>query len=206
MLDKQYSRVIRWIRRAQTMSADGNFSDAILDVECARAELDDARQELLLCHQSGNARRSVRTSVMILPAAFAAVLFLARPLHVTESETPIAVSQMRRADAGGMRGDFSVSQSLRTEMSRYNGRPTSEGKRTAEPMRSSAPPAQAGNSLQAAGNRSLTDTGMSVAEARTAARPRPAASKLSDADMYRLVEVGRKALHKSNNSVVLEFN
>ena len=76
MLDKQYSRVIRWIRRAQSMSADGNFSDAILDVECARAELDDARQELLLCHQGGNARRSVRTSVMILPAALAAVLSL----------------------------------------------------------------------------------------------------------------------------------
>ena len=73
MLDKQYSRVIRWIRRAQSMSADGNFSDAILDGECARAELDDARQELLLCHQGGNARRSVRTSVMILPAALAAV-------------------------------------------------------------------------------------------------------------------------------------
>ncbi|EFB91252.1 hypothetical protein HMPREF7215_0343 [Pyramidobacter piscolens W5455] len=47
---------------------------------------------------------------------------------------------------------------------------------------------------------------MSGAEARTAARPRPAASKLSDADMYRLVEVGRKALYKSNNSVVLEFH
>ena len=53
MLDKQYSRVIRWINRAQSMSADGKYSDAIMDVECARAELDDARQELLLCHKSG---------------------------------------------------------------------------------------------------------------------------------------------------------
>ena len=53
MLDKQYNRIIRWVNRAQSMSADGNFSDAILDVECARAELDDARQELLLCHQEG---------------------------------------------------------------------------------------------------------------------------------------------------------
>ncbi len=206
MLDKQYSRVIRWIRRAQTMSADGNFSDAILDVECARAELDDARQELLLCHQSGNARRSVRTSVMILPAAFAAILFLARPLHVIESEAPIAVSQMRRANAGGVRGELSVSQSPKTEMSRYNEWLAAEGNKTAEPMRSSALPAQTGRSLQAAGKMSLTDTAMSGAEARTAARPRSAASKLSDADMYRLVEVGRKALHKSNNSVVLEFH
>ncbi|WP_418565256.1 hypothetical protein [Pyramidobacter piscolens] len=206
MLDKQYSRVIRWIRRAQSMSADGNFSDAILDVECARAELDDARQELLLCHQGGNARRCVRTSVMILPAALAAVLFLASPLRVSESETPIVLSQMQRAEASGRRGDFSAPQLMRTETDRYNEWPTSEGKRTAEPMRSSAPPAQTGNSLQAAGNRSLTDTGMSGAEARTAARPRPAASKLSDADMYRLVEVGRKALYKSNNSVVLEFH
>ena len=206
MLDKQYSRVIRWIRRAQTMSADGNFSDAILDVECARAELDDARQELLLCHQGGNARRSVRTSVMILPAALAAVLFLASPLRVSESETPIVLSQMLRAGEKRQGEDFSVPRLLRTEMDRYNEWLTTEGKRTAEPMRSSAPPAQTGNSLQAAGNRSLTDTGMSGAEARTAARPRPAASKLSDADMYRLMEVGRKALHKNANSVVLEFN
>ena len=50
MLDKQYSRVIRWINRAQSMSADGKYSDAIMDVECARAELDDARIQTFPSH------------------------------------------------------------------------------------------------------------------------------------------------------------
>lgn len=206
MLDKQYSRVIRWIRRAQTMSADGNFSDAILDVECARAELDDARQELLLCHQSGNARRSVRSSAMIVPAALAAVLFLARPLHVPESETPIVLSQMLWADEKRQGEDFSVPRLLRTEMDRYNEWLTTEGKKTAEPLRDGVPSAPNSKSLQTAEKGFSIDAEVSVAEARTAARPRPAASKLSDADMYRLMEVGRKALHKNANSVVLEFN
>lgn len=206
MLDKQYSRVIRWIRRAQTMSADGNFSDAILDVECARAELDDAREELLLCHQSGNVRRSVRTSVMIVPAALAAILFLACPLHVAESEAPIAVSQIRRSDAERPLGEHSASQSLRTEMSRHNGWLAAEEKKTAVPAQSGTPPAQAGSSLQTAEDKLLADIGMPGAEVKTAARSRPAVSKLSDADMYRLVEVGRKALHKSNNTIVLEFH
>lgn len=201
MLDKQYNRVIRWIRRAQTMSADGKFSDAILDVECARAELDDARQELLLCHQGGKARCYVHTYVMILPTALAAVLFLASPLRVTGSEAPAVLSsQMQIADANGPQGEFAAPQLLKTEAGRYHECLTADGRKILDSVQNSASLVQAGKSLQTAEEKLLRDAGISVAEVK------PAASGLSDADIYRLVEVGRKALYKNNNPIVLEFN
>lgn len=82
MLDRQYSRIIRWVHRAQTMSAGGNFSDAILDVECARAELDDARQELLLCHKLGAQRRRMPRFILVVSGALAAVVVWAAPLSL----------------------------------------------------------------------------------------------------------------------------
>ncbi len=91
MLDNQYSRVIRWVNRAQSMSAGGKYSDAILDVECARAELDDARQELLLCHKAGSERKKIPTPALAAITAICAVFFMASPLQIALLPTDIAV-------------------------------------------------------------------------------------------------------------------
>lgn len=95
MLDRQYSRIIRWVHRAQTMSAGGNFSDAILDVECARAELDDARQELLLCHKLGAPRRRLPRAALAVSGALVAAVVWAAPISL-ESVPAGSVAQKRQ--------------------------------------------------------------------------------------------------------------
>ena len=98
MLEKQYSRIIRWVHRAQAMSADGNFSDAILDVECARAELDDARQELLLCHKDGAPQRRIPKFLLGIPSAVVAVMIWAMPLCIEPDMTRFTAVPNRPSD------------------------------------------------------------------------------------------------------------
>ncbi len=188
MLDKQYSRIIRWVNRAQTMSAGGKYSDAILDVECARAELDDARQELLLCHQTGAERKKLHAPVLILTSAFCAVLFLVSPLEISQN------APGETADEGILkveRSSISASESQSIETASvvpFQTQPAAENKD--------------GPQLAVAEN------AVEESEKKIAPSSRNINSeyRLSERDVYRLVEVGRNALQKNKGTLVIEFN
>ncbi len=105
MLDNQYSRVIRWVNRAQSMSAGGKYSDAILDVECARAELDDARQELLLCHKAGSERKKIPAPALAVVTALCAVFFMATPLQIALLPADV-ISVQNSAELGNSQREF----------------------------------------------------------------------------------------------------
>ncbi len=170
MLDKQYNRIIRWVHRAQTMSADGNYSDAILDVECARAELDDARQELLQCHRSGGETRRLPFALLAVSAAAVSVLVWASPLGL---------------------GDY-----------------VARGNAIVPAPASATAAAELPAGIREAAARSFADE---TAESEKIRRfPRVASSRparrLNDDVLYRLTEVGRKALQKNTSGIVLEFD
>lgn len=209
MLEKQYSRIIRWVHRAQAMSADGNFSDAILDVECARAELDDARQELLLCHKDGAPQRRIPKFLLVIPGAVFAVMIWAMPLCIepdmtrftavpertSASETRLAAAQTDKASAANMQEPLQLRAETVRPVLRFE---SPEVKQTVEIELSQ-----------------VRDDEVSVSRGPAAKnvsgkRPhRPAlrtSQRLSSEEVFRLTEVGRKALQGSRSSVVLEFN
>ena len=199
MLNRQYNRTIRWINRAQSRSADGNFSDAILDVECARAELDNARQELLLCHQNGGERKRIMSLPLAALTACVITLFLATPTRMqTAAPTPaprlfIREETEREAAAPAPATVYTVtveaSAAPHTDAS-------AEIRETAEEI-----PQQAAEAAKKIDEERIQDK---ASKNTVAAASKPAT--LSDKDVYRLVEVGRSALRQKNDSVVLDIN
>ena len=184
MLDKQYSRVIRWIYRAQSMSADGKYSDAILDVECARAELDDARQELLLCHGGASERKiwgsELRRSFV---SALFVLLLTASPLQRAERLT---VGRVAASAQVLKKNDAHVREGAEEKFVK-----------TAECL-----PIET-----AADGRAVKSRGEScINKVLPMGREREFGTKLSERDVYRLVEVGRKALQHNKSTLAVEFN
>lgn len=192
MLNRQYSRVIRWINRAQTLSADGNYSDAILDVECARAELDNARQELLLCHKTGSERKRLARFPLASLTALFAVLFYAAPIKVVSADAlpaPMFADISEEIHSASLVLP-SVTMPVIAETQSESGAPQ-EGAA-----------ADVGSNMENNDKKLLAnypDNSLATAKKRESVR-------LSDKDVYRLVEVGRKALLQKNELVVLEFN
>ena len=201
MLDKQYNRIIRWVSRAKSMSADGNFSDAIMDVECARAELDDARQELLLCHQEGVERTQFPKVLLAGCGALFAVLVWAAPLHRPEPRTFIQITENVQIEARTIDG-----------ADVYSAKSTQLAEHTVTELPDDVP----GNMTDTA----AVVTPATLMEVKTVpvqqkskgqvknvrADSRRSSARLSAADMFRLTEVGRKALQKDKAILVLELN
>ena len=176
MLDKQYSRVIRWINRAQTMSANGNFSDAILDVECARAELDDAREALLMCHKAGKESQSLFYPAALIFSVVFSVFYFVAPVGkgLVQHKLP-SVAVVKQAVEKTEEVQI-LKSAAATEISRESH------------------PVPEKQNIFAKKEFSITDNPIRVSK------------KISEKDMRRLLEVGRKALHPKGNSVVLEFH
>lgn len=196
MLDKQYSRVIRWINRAQSMSADGKYSDAILDVECARAELDDARQELLLCHKTGSERKKVCGLGVSILTGCCMVFFLVSPLQMPHPRD--------------MYDHPLESQAISAENNEVIVKTASLEPTAVEPTAPPAPMPEEvvklpeGKVLTPAPETTIEDS-KDKRVVITKKIPKET-HRLSERDVYRLVEVGRKALQGKNSSVVLDIN
>ena len=197
MLNRQYDRTIRWINRAQSRSADGNFSDAILDVECARAELDNAREELLLCHQLGGERKRIMGLPLAVLTACFITLFAATPTRIQPAQSADASTPFfKEAAQTAAITPAPVPVIITKENSKAPLAADSEIKETGKEIPEQA--AQAAEKIDEA----LPVPGQQTS-VKAASKPGPV---LSDNDMYRLVEVGRNALRQKNESVVLEFN
>lgn len=199
MLNKQYSRVIRWINRAQSRSADGNFSDAILDVECARAELDNARQELLLCHKNGSERKGLMSLPLIGITAIFITLFMATPTRMQPPAQILAPLPKDNEIAELPANDENVSVDT-----------TEAAKPVAAVVVASiqepAPQVDSRKTEKVVKKTKDSDKLLYAVQKPSVPKKRPAERLLSDKDMYRLIEVGRKALKQKDESVVLEFN
>lgn len=207
MLDKQYSRVIRWVNRAQTMSADGKFSDAILDVECARAELDDARQELLQCHRVGGEEKRIPRALRVVPAALVCVLFLAVPLGLGER---VPAGEFSRETLSAQTADSGPAS--RVSVASAHGKdgenlPVSSAEKPAAERKSLVVASAEKRTNVPAPESRLQGSGALPAE-RGGKLPRVSTDvrRLNADALYRLTEVGRRALQKNRSGVVLEFN
>ena len=220
MLEKQYSRIIRWVHRAQSMSADGNFSDAILDVECARAELEDARQELLLCHKSGAEKKGLPSYILVLTGAAAAVLSWATPLHVADVRPMQASAILLPGENGPIITEAVVPSSVEPVAEIPENRvvfnPGPEQKevfahnafdRTFVFVTSEYTVNDGMEAKQPAPSAAVIMQNKITAQRKSARNLSVRVSqKLSADDMYRLTEVGRKALRRNKNAEVWELN
>ena len=197
MLEKQYSRIIRWVNRAQSMSADGYFSDAILDVECARAELDDARQELLLCHQEGCERKQIPKALLATLGSVFAVLVWAVPLHWEETSAFIQVAESSRIETNTRVATIA-------ESARQTTPAEIDAAETIATVACVKVEVSEPALIEAKAEPALQKRAGSKKNARAVSQR--AATRLSAADMIRLTEVGRRALQKDRSILVLELN
>lgn len=201
MLEKQYSRIIRWVNRAQTMSADGNFSDAILDVECARAELDDARQELLLCHKEGSERKQLPKSLLAASGALFAVLVWSVPLHRSDPRVFVQREEVAQLSLHSGTADESNRPAPMPAVAVVTPSPAAAVSAVGEEQTHIMPVKmlEEAKSLPVSPKTVNVRKNVRLASQRTATR-------LSAADMLRLTEVGRRALQKDKSVLVLELN
>ncbi len=212
MLERQYDRVIRWVRRAQTMSDGGKYSDAIMDVECARAELEGARQELLLCHSAGAERSALPVFWRALPAALCALLIMALPLGSEPvemaargggaSSLAVARDAVAAAKTGRREG---AEQKSESPPGRYKEWLTSDEKQLLDSVRKGLGEQKRASRVPLPAEKRAEKSDQEVTLARSSLG-RPVQDELSAEEMFRLMEVGRKALRKKNDTVVLEFN
>ena len=201
MLEKQYIRIIRWVNRAQTMSADGNFSDAILDVECARAELDDARQELLLCHKEGRERKQLPKALLAVSGALFAVLVWSVPLHRSDPHVFVQREDVAQRVRLSSAADESARLNPAQALSVVPQTPTAVVAAVGEEQTRIMPEEMR---VEAISQPVLPKTANVRKNVRLASQR--GAARLSAADMLRLTEVGRRALQKDRSVLVLEFN
>lgn len=203
MLEKQYSRVIRWVHHAQSMSDDGNYSDAIMDVECARAELEGARQELLCCHKNGARQMRLPLWVRIIPMALCAVLALPLPIENSTLEIDINVFSGTAVSA--------LAESQTSQSRRYPELVTSKEKELLEIARKSVDNQKTTLAQTRQTDRSFSqEKEYSVFQAKKRGSEGAAVSVSSRRglpadEIFRLMEVGRKALQEKDSTVVLEF-
>ncbi len=189
MIERQFDRITRWLGRSRSAYRRGEYAEAAADAQCAQAELELANQELLLhC-------RGVRKSSPLAKALGAAVLsvpLLAAPLAVSLQEPGELLVQAELAPVPDKIGpdmeltwvtpdERTLLASIRRSLSEANVAVVPEVARELErPL--SAQPAPG-----------------------PAPRPRRAetSQEVSDEEMFRLMEVGRRALQGEPSALIV---
>ncbi|MDY3868667.1 MAG: hypothetical protein SOZ52_04800, partial [Pyramidobacter sp.] len=188
------------VHHAQSMSDDGNYSDAIMDVECARAELEGARQELLCCHKNGARQIRLPLWVRIIPMALCAVLALPLPIENSTREmginalTGTAVSALSESQTSRYPEPASPKEKQLLEIA---GKAVEHQKTASIQTRQTDLPRgqEKAYSAAQANKRGGDGSVLSVSSRRG----------LPADEIFRLMEVGRKALQEKDSTVVLEF-
>jgi len=94
-MEKKIARICRWLDRCAKACSAGSWSSALLDMECAKAELDEARTELWARSESASSGETVRRTALVLKISCLSMVFilaLAAPLAIQ------GVSPVRRSE------------------------------------------------------------------------------------------------------------
>lgn len=75
-MEKKIARVIRWLDRCSRACSAGSWRNALMDMECAKAELDEARQDLWTLAEGTDGHPSLQRAVKVLGVACTALLLL----------------------------------------------------------------------------------------------------------------------------------
>jgi len=103
-MEKKIARIYRWLERCAKACSAESWSSALLDMECAEAELEDVRSEIWTRAEGALPRRPVRRGSLLLRVSFLSVVLifaLAAPLAMQN-----AVQDNRSArssDSGSIR-------------------------------------------------------------------------------------------------------
>jgi hypothetical protein len=98
-MEKKFRRVQRWIERCIEACRKEKWSNAVADVECARAELETARDELWSLVSEGRAAEKAGYVEKILPlslrsAFLAVVVVMAAAFPLSTGTAPVALEQV----------------------------------------------------------------------------------------------------------------
>jgi len=95
-MEKKIARIYRWLERCAKACAADSWNSALLDVECAKAELEDVRTEIWSKTEGVRQVRPIRRGALVLKASFLSVVLLfslAAPLAVQSSGPASSVYQ-----------------------------------------------------------------------------------------------------------------
>lgn len=95
-MEKKIARIYRWLERCAKACAADSWNSALLDVECAKAELEDVRTEIWSKTEGVCQVRPTRRGALVLKASFLSVVLLfslAAPLAMQSSRPASSVYQ-----------------------------------------------------------------------------------------------------------------
>ena len=93
-MEKKIARIYRWLERCAKACAADSWNSALLDVECAKAELEDVRTEIWSKTEGVCQVRPTRRGALVLKASFLSVVLLfslAAPLAMQSSRPAASV-------------------------------------------------------------------------------------------------------------------
>lgn len=95
-MEKKIARIYRWLERCAKACSAGSWNSALLDMECAKAELEDVRTEIWSKTEGVFEVRPTRRGALALKASFLSVVLLfslAAPLAIQSSRPASSVYQ-----------------------------------------------------------------------------------------------------------------
>jgi len=93
-MEKKIARIYRWLERCAKACSAGSWNSALLDMECAKAELEDVRTEIWSKTEGAFEIRPTRRGALALKASFLSVVLLfslAAPLAIQSSRPASSV-------------------------------------------------------------------------------------------------------------------
>jgi hypothetical protein len=98
-MEKRFRRVQRWLERCIEACRKEKWSNAVADVECARAELETAKDELWLLVSEARAAEKAGYAERMLPlslrsAFLAVVVVMAAAFPLSTGTVPVALEQV----------------------------------------------------------------------------------------------------------------
>lgn len=103
-MEKKIARISRWLERCAKACSAGSWNSALLDMECAKAELEDVRTEIWAKNEGLFHVRPVRRGALVLKASFlsiALIFSLAAPLAVQSSGPGAFVQRIHENNRSG---------------------------------------------------------------------------------------------------------
>ena len=192
-MEKKIARVIRWLERCSKGCGARSWQNALLDMECAKAEMEEARRDLwALAEGAGrknNPARGVVRTLGVTCTAFLLLLLVAVPLATPPAQNALVMVESEPSLEWVSADEKNLLASLRKGLSEANFASLSE-ERAASLQNTVQPHAGAKRTFESSRASSVGRND------RTA----PRETQNMDA-VYSLVQIGRKALSGAESPI-----
>ncbi len=203
MIEKQFDRIARWLSRSRNAYRRGEYAEAAAEVQCAQAELQITNAELLRCCYSSQKGKGRSFSKALLAAA-ASVPLLAAPLAVSVQRPSLSAAGNFTTEnlAAAERADGD----LQLEWVTYDEKALLASIRRSLSDANVTVPSSVAEEIKQGGPRDVKKQPSQSPQLRQSHRvaAAPPRNEVSDDEMFRLVEVGRRALQSAPSSIILD--